>query len=335
MIFHNWSEVQMPCVPGTNTSEGDNCTSGQKAALRGSFYGTYDMQGRGLQVTQEAIQANMSYFEVKWEKEAKTGSWKFHHVLRVNKMYPWLMLYLRADATKGESGGYPYETRGMIMKVPESPNFTVKLTLEVIQGGGSASQFYLLDIGGCWKNDGRECDGDVTSDVTRYSEMIINPATGNGCRRNDLSQCPPYHVEATTGRRIYRNDTAKFPYEAYHFYCVPPNARFAEQPYRVCDPYSNPQPQELMQLLPHPEWAPHGYPSSKGQGWVGQPTSWTLDVGGLSERLYFYQDPGTTPARRSWPSLDVGTEIYISEQDEVAEWIVSDFDVLVPKTSAS
>ena len=43
------------------------------------------------------------------------------------------------------------------------------------------------------------------------------------------------------------------------------------------------------------------------------------------------QDPGTPPVKRSWPSLDVGTEIYVSNADETAEWTISDFDILVPK----
>jgi hypothetical protein len=57
----------------------------------------------------------------------------------------------------------------------------------------------------------------------------------------------------------------------------------------MCDPYSNPQAQEIVQLLPHPEWAVHGYPAKKGDGWVGDSRTWTLDVGALSNRLYFYQ----------------------------------------------
>lgn len=63
-----------------------------------------------------------------------------------------------------------------------SPNFRVVLTLNVTQGGGPASQFYLIDIGGCWKNSGEACDGDVDTDVTRYVEMIINPQTPSWCR---------------------------------------------------------------------------------------------------------------------------------------------------------
>jgi hypothetical protein len=57
----------------------------------------------------------------------------------------------------------------------------------------------------------------------------------------------------------------------------------------ACDPYSNPQAQEIVQLLP--EWAVHGYPTKQGDGWVGDFRRWTLDVGGLSNRLYFYQVP--------------------------------------------
>lgn len=324
-IYHNPSTIQgSTCANTSNAACNESGAGGP--TLSGSFYGTYDLEDDIL--NNQTSGPNSSYFLVDWSKDPQSGSWLFHHVLRVNHKYPWLMLYLRADATQGFSGGYPWETRGMMMKVPESPNFKVKLTLNVVRGGGSASQFYLLDMGGCWKNDGSQCDGNTSTDVTRYSEMIINPNTASWCRPTALSQCPPYHVDAKTNRRIYRNDTAHFPYGAYHLYCVPPNAKFAEPPFSVCDPYSNPQPQELMQLLPHPEWAVHGYPSTKGQGWVGDPRTWTLDVGGLSQRLYFYQDPNTTPAPRKWTSIDVGTEIYISQQPETAEWIVSDFDVL-------
>jgi hypothetical protein len=32
---------------------------------------------------------------------------------------------------------------------------------------------------------------------------------------------------------------------------------------------------------------------------------------------------------RVWPSIDVGTEVYVSSKPYVAEWTVSDFDVLI------
>lgn len=77
--------------------------------MRGGFNGTYDsssMTGKGS-----------SYFEVVWEKKVGVGSWAFSHKLTTSKKYPWLMLYLRADATKGFSGGYHYDTRGMLKTV--------------------------------------------------------------------------------------------------------------------------------------------------------------------------------------------------------------------------
>jgi len=44
------------------------------------------------------------------------------------------------------------------------------------------------------------------------------------------------------------------------------------------------------------------------------------------------QDPGTTPAKRIWTSIDSGTEIFVSDKDEVAEWTLSDFDVILTES---
>ncbi|XP_031114291.1 uncharacterized protein LOC116017794 [Ipomoea triloba] len=312
LVFHNYSR---------------KVCSEHHASLTGGFYGTYDLDAN----LSAGIQGN-SFFAVSWSKNVSTGSWILSHKLTTSSKYPWLMLYLRSDATKGFNGGYHYSSRGIMRKLPESPNFKVKLTLDIKQGGGPNSQFYLLDIGSCWKNNGDPCDGDVITDVTRYSEMIINPATTSWCRADNLKSCPPYHTSAT-GEIIYRNDTSRFPYSAYHLYCAPGNAQYLEKPYDICDPYSNPQAQELVQILPHPEWAVHGYPEKQGDGWVGDTRTWELDAGALSSRLYFYQDPGTKPARRIWFSLNVGTEIYVTGKGAAAataEWSVSDFDVLIP-----
>ncbi|OVA16642.1 hypothetical protein BVC80_1543g76 [Macleaya cordata] len=322
-----------PFKPGRFPCFGDGCMNQPllyhqptdffgKDKIRGGFNGTYDLGS-----IRDGIDG-ISFFEVVWEKRVGVGSWVFSHKLKTSKKYPWLMLYLRADATKGFSGGYHYDTRGMMKTLPESPNFKVTITLDVKQGGGPKSQFYLIDIGSCWKNNGAPCDGDVLTDVTRYSEMIINPETPAWCSPNNLINCPPFHIDPNN-KKIYRNDTANFPYSAYHYYCAPGNAKHLEKPVSLCDPYSNPHAQELVQLLPHPIWAEYGYPTKQGEGWVGDPRTWELDVGGLSSRLYFYQDPGTTPAKRIWTSIDMGTEIYISDKDEMAEWTLSDFDVLL------
>ncbi|KAI4324225.1 hypothetical protein L6164_023779 [Bauhinia variegata] len=308
-VYHNDSKL---------VSLGD-----ERVSLTGGFYGTYD-----LDADLNKKVGNNSYFSVSWKKNQSTGSWVFSHKLTTSSKYPWLMLYLRADATAGLNGGYHYNGRGIMKELPASPNFKVRLTLDVKKGGGPSSQFYLLDIGSCWKNNGDPCDGDVLTDVTRYSEMIINPETTSWCRPDNLVSCPPYHV-SLSGEIIYRNETSRFPYSAYHLHCSPGNALYLEEPYDICDPYSNPQAQELVQILPHPEWAAHGYPEKKGDGWIGDSRTWELDVGILSNRLYFYQDPGTKPAKRIWSSINVGTEIYVSQTGETAEWTVSDFDVLV------
>lgn len=322
-----------PFSPGRFPCFGDGCmnqpilchqqTQLKDGTLRGGFSGTYDLDSDC-----KGEHDGVSYYEVIWEKKVSVGSWMFKHKLKTSKKYPWLMLYLRADATKGYSGGYHYDTRGMLKTLPESPNFKVRLSLDIKKGGGSKSQFYLLDIGSCWKNNGAPCDGDVLTDVTRYSEMIINPETPAWCSSKDLINCPPFHI-TPDNKKIYRNDTANFPYSAYHFYCGPGNGQHLEQPVSTCDPYSNPQAQEIVQLLPHPIWGDYGYPTKKGDGWVGDARTWELDVGGLSSRLYFYQDPDTPPAKRIWTSLDTGTEIFVSDKDEVAEWTLSDFDVIL------
>ncbi|KAJ6402228.1 hypothetical protein OIU84_014342 [Salix udensis] len=270
--------------------------------LRGRFYGSWDLDAD----LSKGLVDNISYHSVTWEKNLGKG-----------------------NATHGVSGGYHYPTRGMSKIIPESPNFKVRFTLNVIKGGGPSSQFYLMDMGSCWKNDGQPCDGNVTSDVTRYSEMIINPNTSSWCQPNNLNACPPYHT-FPDGTRIHRNDTAGFPYAAYHLYCSPGNAEHLEVPYSLCDPYSNPQPQEILQILPHPVWGEYGYPTKQGEGWIGDPKTWELDVGRLSQSLYFYQDPGTPPARRQWMSIDLGTEIF-KAPNQVAEWTVSDFDIIIPQ----
>ncbi|CAM6055566.1 unnamed protein product [Sphagnum tenellum] len=286
LVYHNWS------------SGGESGVLNSQSSLTGSFYGTYDLHVE----SPLSLTSNASYFSVSWKKNKTSQSWIFHHILKASPNYPWLMLYLRADTMSGVSGGYPWDTLGMMQQM-HGLSFLfcdfvpVIITLDVIQGGRPQSQFYLIDIGGCQKNNGGTCDGDVDSDVTRYVEMIINPQTPCWCRPDSLDLCPPYHV-SINGTKIYREDTTGFPYSAYHLYCSPPNAAYAESPAMACDPYSNPQAQEIVQLLHTPS---------------GQ-----------------FMDPGTEQAIRSWPSIDVGTEMFNADNSDTAEWTVSDFDVLIP-----
>lgn len=48
--------------------------------------------------------------------------------------------------------------------------------------------------------------------------------------------------------------------------------------------------------------------------------------------ILLLQDPGTPPTRRIWTSIDMGTEIFVNDKEELAEWTLSDFDVLYTST---
>ncbi|KAL2516526.1 hypothetical protein Fot_30497 [Forsythia ovata] len=183
--------------------------------------------------------------------------------------------------------------------------------------------------------------------------MIISPETPAWYSPTSIRNCPPFHI-TPNNTKIHMNDTINFPYGAYHYYCALGNAQHLQKPYSSCDPYSNPQAQELVQLLLHPIWAEYGYRTKHGEDWVGDGrigNSMSVDfpVDFTSIRYVIYklytsviklkkmngydfiplQDPGTTPARRIWTSLDVGTEIFVTDKAEVAEWTLSNFDVIL------
>ncbi|GJM94971.1 hypothetical protein PR202_ga11659 [Eleusine coracana subsp. coracana] len=244
--------------------------------LRGGVLGTYELDAAAAE-TDLGSRDDVSYYEVTWEKEVVVGAAGGRSTISCARR--------GSTGVTGLQGAF--DTRGAERR----------RTLEVQKGGNS--QFYLLDMGSCWKNDGRPCDGDVATDVTRYSEMIIiNPDTPSWCTPSRVEECPPWHT-------------------------VP--ERHARAPLRRARAAGD------HAARAHPVWGEFGYPTEKGQGWVGDPREWELDVGAMSQALYFYQDPGTTPATRRWTSLDVGTEIYVSEHAE-AEWTLSGFDILVPDT---
>lgn len=100
LIYHDYTSLQGP----------------NRTRLKGRFYGSWDLDS---DLSKGMEGGNFSYHSVTWEKELGEGSWIFHHVVRTSVKYPWLMLYLRADATTGFSGGYHYPTRGM-MKIVSS-----------------------------------------------------------------------------------------------------------------------------------------------------------------------------------------------------------------------
>ncbi|KAJ0101797.1 hypothetical protein Patl1_04966 [Pistacia atlantica] len=94
LMYHNYTSL-----------EGDNNSS-----LKGSFYGTWDLDAN---VTDGVLPGNgTSYYSVTWEKDIGKGSWIYHHLLKTSPKYPWLMLYLRADATTGILWRLPLPDQG-------------------------------------------------------------------------------------------------------------------------------------------------------------------------------------------------------------------------------
>jgi len=279
--------------------------------LVGRFYGTYDI----------GPSSDKSVFEVRW-KRSQDKRWIFSFSLQTSTNYPYLMLYHRADNAFGLNGGYAWSGRGIMQFPASGSNFIVQIRLNVTYFKPStALQFYMPEMAGCWKYDGRPCDGDVATDITRYYEMVVNPGAGPCGTKDSFMNCPPEHT-TVDGKIIYRNDTANFPYEAYHQWCAPPNA-----PKEIvgprCDPYSNPTQQELIMARPHPEWAIHGFPAKPGDGWIGDSRLWKLNVGQLTSRLYF---SGIPPKQKQFNSFSIGPELF---RISTIKWEISDFYVLI------
>ena len=90
-------------------------------------------------------------------------------------------------------------------------------------------------------------------------------------------------------------------------------------------------PQELMQILPCEQWGVYGFPTSPKVGWVGNPQTWELDVGGLGSNVFF---SGVNPQKdkklRSWISFEIGPEQFYHLDPfplPLQLWEISDWDV--------
>ena len=282
-----------------------------------------------------------SYLFTVWYRRA--GLTIYYSGLRTSARYYWLMNYLRSNDMAGGYGGYPWDGAGL-MRGPVPSTARMMLRLSVIDtdsasGSGGSGNFYMPEISGCWKLDGRPCDGDLLTDVTRYICFAIRPTSHSACTAQSQTHCPPWHTMAATGERIYRNDTERFPYSCYLMHCYSPNDP-AAPPGEICDPYSNPNPQEILQVLPCAEWGRYGFPTAPGQGWVGEARNWTLNVGALGSQVFISgkdppaQDsaassaaaPGTT---RRWISFEVGPE-QLDAGGSMVRWEIQGWDVQAP-----
>ena len=126
------------------------------------------------------------------------------------------------DVAKGEKGGVQYDGRGLMKYSAKTDiDFILQYRLNITTAyqAGEHSSFYFLNMGSCWKHNNNglkdvECDGNTTTDVTRYVLMETNPEYHVSCTVNSPFNCPRYHT-FINGTVVDRNNTAYYPYDAY------------------------------------------------------------------------------------------------------------------------
>lgn len=185
--------------------------------------------------TPPALLANRSYEGVVWFKNATSGSTVYHHIQKSSPAAPWLMSYFKLMDTTGYGGGYDAPEAGQMLG--PVPAYASRLRVRFDQM--SITNLYVPCHGGCWKLDGSPCDGDTFTDVTRYICYLVNSPPGSGgCSAKNQGGCPLFHIRSNDTAKIWRNDTAAFPYHCYSQHCGPGGNGTGG-----CDPYSNPGPQ--------------------------------------------------------------------------------------------
>jgi len=289
--------------------------------MRGHFNWTYDLQ-YPLDVAIDAFPANATLGEWEWwyDKEKRKGFVRLY--LRVNEQYPWICQYFGADAGRGIKGNQAYDGRGMMLETPTTPDFLVRFSLNVTKNS-TLSSWYFLNSEACWDQKTRKpCVPYGDTNTMSHQQVLLdwNDRYNYNCSHG----CPRYHIFAN-GSRVHRDDP-RYPRDAYGMYCVS-NACDEAEGEPMCDETSNSNPQSIYKLRPHPEWAQYGFPSKPGEGFVGDPRTWELNVGRLWEHMWF---PCDQEGPKEIVSLNIGPEAIGGIGSMDTEWIVSDFDVLVP-----
>ena len=190
-------------------------------------------------------------------------------------------------------------------------------------------------MGACWKDAGIQCDGDITTDVTRYLLFQIPTASsagataarcGPGAAQRAL--CPPHH-RYRNGTVVLLEDSARFPFRAYH--SVSTRERDASGgPFRCKhDCWSNPADQDWVRIEPAPEWAEYGFPATVEEAM--SPKRFTMDVGAVTAELSAHFS-GATPPVLKWTTLNIGPEM-MAAPGAMAVWEVAESDVLIEEGS--
>ena len=194
-------------------------------SYNGYFEGTWD-----LNASKDLINpnSNISYFKFEWGV-AENGDPVLRNTIKTSKNYPWLMLYTGVDVAYGEKGGVQYIGRGMMKyALPTDIDAIIQydLKINIADNAASHSSFYFLNMGACWKHNNNglkdvQCDGNTTTDVTRYVLMETNPNYHVSCTKDHPFSCPRYHT-FINGTVVDRNNSG-YPYDAYQEWCAPWN----------------------------------------------------------------------------------------------------------------
>jgi hypothetical protein len=284
-----------------------------------------------------------SYFGMEW---ITRGGRRIHrHILRAGDDLNWLMLYTGPEAATGLKGGYEWDGRGQYAPTPTSTthnasswdpawgkrptnNFqVVQWTNITLWPGGPG--FYFLNMGACWKDAGTPCDGDITTDVTRYLLFQI-PAPGNAA--NASTRCGPSAAQRALCPQFhrYRNgtlvtlDNPRFPFRAYH--SVSKRERDANGDFKCKhDCWSNPCDQDWVRIEPSPEWAEFGFPGTVDEAM--SPRKWEMNVGAVTAQMSPLFS-GSTPPVLEWTTLNIGPEM-MGAPGNTAIWEVAESDVLI------
>ena len=280
-------------------------------------------------------------------------------MIQTSLTYPWLMNYLRSnDDSYAHNppgyGGYPWRGAGNMkgpIAVIDGYKLILQVRLAIFQEPTHHMQqglFYMPELGGCWKrSDGSPCDpGDdnLQENLTRYLCFSVSIQLQSPCNSTSPQACPPWHYSPRRREWISSSNVTHYPYECYHQYCGP----YAHG----CDPYSNPIPQELVQIKTCDEWGYYGFPTkpiptTSPNASMSTSRVWNLNIGDLGNALYFYDakynDGKQAPSSnnnmspRQWISVEVGPEVGIGSarnnpdqaKSTVTRWQVSDWDVLL------
>lgn len=328
----------------------------------GAFYGTWDPRGLktpgvvppDVRVPQILAPqptpppAVSSYFGVEWFVRA--GRRIFRHSLVSGDDCPWLMLYSGPEAASGPKGGYPWDGRGIMSVVPRTtlhnastfppsagkrPTNSWRLHMWANYSQMRNAGTYFLNMGACWKDDGRECDGDLSTDVTRYVMFQFhNGSVGTAAEKARAERCGPHasQLHLCPPSHTYRNGSSvrrgepHFPYEAYHSVSTRRPRAKGEQYHCKHDCWSNPQEQDWVRIEPSAAWGELGFPSSVEDGLT--PNYWQLEVGAFATQVAGLFSGAPPPPVIRWHTLNSGPELNNARNGSLV-WETSQIDVLL------